>query len=239
MKQNITVNQIPAVLWGETSNRLFIAIHGNKSHKEDDVIAAFAECAIVKSSSVLSFDLPGHGERKNEHNSCLFLDAVQDLGTMMRYAKEKADDIRVFACSMGAYFSLCALKDEPLSQALFLSPVLNMERLIQNMMTWFHISEEKLKAEKEIPTPIGQTMYWDDYCYVKEHPLTTWNVPTAILYGTKDDIVERETVETFSARFNAQFDVLENGEHYFHSEEDLSFFKKWCENVMPISKLSS
>jgi pimeloyl-ACP methyl ester carboxylesterase len=232
MTKKIMIENIPAILWGEKSDKIFIAVHGNKSHKEDDVIASFAECAISKGYQVLSFDLPSHGDRMIDSVPCKVMNAVQDLETVMHYAKTLSNNINLFACSMGAYFSLLAYKDEALLQALFLSPVLNMERLINNMMIWFTISEEKLKAEQEIATPIGQMMYWDYYCYVKEHPVNKWNIPTSILYGTNDDTVECETVENFSAQFHAKLNLMENGEHYFHTPEQLSFFNEWCRNVM-------
>jgi alpha-beta hydrolase superfamily lysophospholipase len=230
MKEKIMIKHIPAILWGEKTDKLFVAVHGNKSHKEDDVIGVFAECAMSKGYQVLSFDLPDHGERKSE--TCKVQNAVQDLETVMHYAKTLSNEINLFACSMGAYFSLLAYNDEALQQALFLSPVVNMERLINNMMMWFNISEEKLKAEQEIATPVGLVMYWDYYCYVKEHPINKWNVPTSILYGTKDDTVERETVETFSTQFHAKLNLMGNGEHYFHTSEQLLYFSEWCRNVM-------
>jgi alpha-beta hydrolase superfamily lysophospholipase len=240
MKQNMSIKiscesngylqdtNIPAILWGEKLDHLFVAVHGNMSHKEDDVIAAFAECAIAKGYSVLSFDLPDHGERKSENVPCTFQNAVQDLENVMNYVKSVSDNISLFACSMGAYFSLLAYKDEPLHQVLFLSPVVNMERLIQNMMTWFCISEDQLKSEQKIATPIGQMMYWEDYCYAKKHPIENWNVPTSILYGTKDDTVERETVDMFADQCKANLKIMKNGEHYFHTPEQLSYFSEWC-----------
>jgi alpha-beta hydrolase superfamily lysophospholipase len=232
MKRKIMIENIPAILWGEKSDKIFIAVHGNKSNKEDDVIAAFAECAITKGYSVLSFDLPDHGERKSENVPCTFQNAVQDLKTVMNYVKSVSDNISLFACSMGAYFSLLACKDEPLHQALFLSPVVNMERLIQNMIMWFNITEENLKAEREIVTPIGQIMYWDDYCYAKNHPIEKWKTPTSILYGTKDDTVERHTIDGFTKQFHAELSIMENGEHYFHTPEQIQFFSEWCRNVI-------
>ena len=49
-------------------------------------------------------------------------------------------EINVFACSMGAYFSLLAYQNDVLEKALFLSPVVNMERIIENMMKWFNVT---------------------------------------------------------------------------------------------------
>ena len=34
----IKINDIPAIIWGEKSNKVFIAVHGNMSNKEDEVI---------------------------------------------------------------------------------------------------------------------------------------------------------------------------------------------------------
>jgi esterase/lipase len=150
----------------------------------------------------------------------------------MRRVKKSAEEISVFACSIGAYFSLLAYNNMPLRQALFLSPIVDMERVIHNMMAWFQVSADKLKTEREIATPIGQPLYWDYYCYVKEHPVTAWNIPTAVLYGEKDDIVEFDTVEAFAKRFHADLKIMEQGEHYFHTNEQLAFFSQWCGSVL-------
>jgi alpha-beta hydrolase superfamily lysophospholipase len=229
MKQRLYIKHIPAVLWGEKLDHIFIAVHGNQSNKEDDAIAVFAECAVSKGYAVISFDLPDHGERKDENVPCKAQNAAEDLGTVMRYARKLSENISVFACSIGAYFSLLAYHHEPLQQALFLSPLVDMERMIGNMMTWFHVSEDRLRAEQEIATPVGQPLYWDYYCYVKEHPINAWNVPTAILCGKKDDVVEIDTINSFSKRFHADLQFMEHGEHYFHTKDQLAFFRHWCE----------
>jgi len=227
IKTHFTIEGIPAILWGEPSGKLFIAVHGNMSSKEDEVIVIFAEEAINKGYQVLSFDLPEHGDRKDEAYACNVQNCVSDLTAIVRYAQTIASNISLFACSMGAYFSLLAYKDLPLEQCLFLSPVLNMERIINNMMQWFNVSEDRLKAEKEIETPIGQTLYWDYYCYVKSHPIDTWNKPTAILYGSDDDITEFDVVSGFAKRYHCKLQVLEHGEHYFHNDQQLHYFRQW------------
>ena len=33
MKRAITINNIPAIIWGDDSDRVIIAIHGNQSNK--------------------------------------------------------------------------------------------------------------------------------------------------------------------------------------------------------------
>jgi hypothetical protein len=227
IEQKILINDIPAVLWGEDSSKLFVAVHGNMSHKSDIPISILAEEAVSQGYQVLSFDLPQHGDRKDETEPCKAQNCISDLHKIMDYAQINATDICIFACSMGAYFSLLACKEIHLQQCLFLSPVVNMELIIDNMMKWFNVSEEQLKNEKEISTPIGETLYWDYYCYVKENPIIQWNIPTAILYGKEDDICEYDVVSSFAKEFNCDLKVMENGEHYFHTSEQLSFYRHW------------
>ena len=227
---NLMIEGIPAILWGETSDKLFIAIHGNMSSKDDDVIVIFAEEAIDKGYRVISFDLPEHGDRMGENYACKVQNCINDLAAISEYAQTMSRSISVFACSMGAYFSLLAYETLPLKQCLFLSPVLNMEQIINNMMVWFNISEDRLKTEKEIETPIGQTLYWDYYCYVKSNPIDTWDKPTAILYGSDDNVSEFTVVSEFVERFPCKLYVLEHGEHYFHTDEQLRYYRGWLKD---------
>lgn len=203
-KDKFKINNIPSVLWGQKSNKIFIAVHGNMSNKEDTVIEILAEEALKKGYQVLSFDLPEHGERKNENIPCKVQVCVNDLKAVMDYVKERYQEINLFACSMGAYFSLLTYKDIAINKALFLSPVVNMQRLIENMMKWFSVTEERLQNEMTIETPVGQKLYWDYYCYVKEHPINKWNISTSILRGTNDDVSELEIVKSFAEKYSCK-----------------------------------
>lgn len=48
LKDNFNINNIPTVLWGDKSEKVFIAVHGNMSNKEDAVIQILAEEANQK-----------------------------------------------------------------------------------------------------------------------------------------------------------------------------------------------
>lgn len=232
IKQNLKIENIPAILWGNKSDKLFIVVHGNMSNKADDLVVIFAEEATTRGYQVLSFDLPEHGDRRDENYPCKVQNCVQDLNIIMHYAQSRSSKISLFACSMGAYFSLLAYKYNSFKQCLFLSPVVNMERLISNMMTWCNISEDMLKEEKEIKTTMGHTFYWDYYCYVKEHSIDEWNNPTSVLYGSGDNLCEFEVISKFVKYFNCDLQVMENGEHYFHTKEQLQFFGQWLKKYL-------
>ena len=220
------------MIWGDISEQLFIAVHGDQSNKADTPIELFAELAVSRGYQVLSFDLPEHGDRKEEGTPCKVQNCVEELHIIMEYAKKNWNQISLFANSMGTYFSLLAYREESLERCFLLSPLVDMERMITDMMTWFTVSEERLQAEQEVTTPIGKTLYWDYYTYVKEHPVNQWNIPTAILYGTADTVVAYDTVTLFAERFEAKLTLMEGGEHYFHTEEQLAYFQAWLEKNM-------
>ena len=228
IKEPLLIGDIPAMLWGPASDKLMIAVHGKDSSKSDfDLVA---EVAVGKGYQVLSFDLPEHGDRKEEQRLCDAQNCVEDLTRVMKCAHTLSDNISVFGCSIGAYFSMLAYQDEPIQKALFLSPIVDMRRLIENMMKWFDVSEERLRKEQEVPTPIN-TLYWHYYQYVLQHSVR-WDRPTALLYGSKDELSEYETVKTFAERCGASLTVLEDGEHFFHTDRQLTFLKKWLRDTL-------
>lgn len=226
--ERVWIENIPAVIWGENKEKVFIAVHGNKSNNEDKVIKILAKEGIKKGYSVLSFDLPKHGERIDILNyPCKVQNCIKDLDEIMKYAKEKWKEISLFACSMGAYFSLIQYKEEDLKEVLFLSPVVNMERIIENMMKWFDISEKRLEFEKEVQTPIGEKLYFDYYTFVKSCPIKKWDKNTSILYGEKDKLCEFEIINKFSEDYNCDLVLCEEAEHFFHNEKEINFYKEW------------
>lgn len=229
-KQYVMIGKIPAILWGKPSEKLFIAVHGDQSHKEDPVISILAEMAAEEACQTLSFDLPEHGARKDKSYLCNPQNSIADLETVLEYAHKTHQSLSLFGCSLGAYFSMLAYENKPFRKALFLSPVVDMKRLIENMMSWFQISKERLKREQIITTPV-KTLDWDYYEYVKSHPIH-WKTPTAILYGSNDPLCEFESVSHFSNEAHAELTVMEDGEHFFHTEKQLLFFAEWLKKQL-------
>ena len=231
--KKIKINNIPSIIWGENSEKVFIAIHGNMSNKEDEIIKILADNILSKNYSLISFDLPEHGDRKEDKEYlCKVQNCVKDLKTIMDYAKENYNQINIFACSMGVYFSLLAYQNEKIDLCLFLSPVVNMKYIIDNMMSLCSITEKELEERKEIKTDFGQTLYWDYYLYVKNNPIETWNKKTFILYGSKDNMQSEKLIKEFSIKNNINLDILENGEHFFHTKEELKYYNDWINNII-------
>ena len=121
---------------------------------------------------------------------------------------------------------MLALRDKPIKTAFFISPVADMETLILRMMTWASVSEEELRAKGEIETAFGQTLSWEYLSYVREHPVA-WHVPTHILYGAADHLMPLAVIKAFAEKTDATLTVMENGEHWFHTEEQMLFLDRW------------
>jgi hypothetical protein len=147
---------------------------------------------------------------------------------------KRYDKIYILANSIGAYFAMNALQNYCIEKALFISPILNMEKVILTMMNWANVSEIELQKQKEIPTKFGETLSWEFLCYVRNNPLK-WNVPTKILYAENDNLTDIQTVNNFVNTHNASFTIMKNGEHWFHTCEQLLFLNEWlkkqCESI--------
>ena len=83
-----------------------------------------------------------------------------------------------------------------IDKAFFISPIVDMEKVILDMMRWADITEEKLREKQLITTGFGETLSWEYLCYVRNHPVN-WSVPTCILYGDKDNLTSQETIHKF------------------------------------------
>ena len=140
------------------------------------------------------------------------------------------DRVTLIANSIGAFFSMNALSGARISRALWISPIVDMETLIGNMMDRASVTEEELCRRRKIPTDFGETLSWDYLCYVREHPIV-WNIPTRILYGENDCLTSPEAIADFSERIRAPLTVMKQGEHWFHTEEQMRFLDDWIKGI--------
>ena len=144
---------------------------------------------------------------------------------------EQYTHISVIANSIGAYFAMHTLQACNIQKALFISPILNMEKLIVDMMQWAHVTEKDLFEKKEIETAFGETLSWDFLTYVRQHPIL-WKIPTDILYAENDNLTSRETVDAFVKSHHANLTIVKNGEHWFHTDEQLACLHTWVQKVI-------
>lgn len=213
--EKLCISGIPAILWGDESDRLYIHVHGKQSRKE--YAESFARIADERGFQTLSFDLPGHGERPSDER-CDIWNGMRTLEEIAGYAA-KWNNLSLFACSLGAYFSLNTYADMKFERCLFQSPIVDMEYLIGKMFEWSGTTPDELRERKFIPTAID-TLSWDYYSWVLAHPVTRWDKPTSILYAGRDQLQSREVIDGFCRRFGCRLTVSPGSDHPFMAPGD-------------------
>lgn len=232
--EHISIGGIPSLLYGPKSAKGFLFIHGQGGNKEE--AEAFAKIAVPAGYQVLSIDLPQHGERKDMANGFDPWTVVPELEAVLAEQKKHWSNISLRANSIGAYFSMLAFQHEQIHRALFVSPIVDMEQLIMNMMDWAGVNEETLHVQGEIPTDFGQTLSWSYLCWVRQHPLINWKTPTFVLYAGHDNLTSYQTIAAFSRKYDAELTVYDEGEHWFHTPEQLERLEAWEKQSLRIRR---
>ena len=153
-------------------------------------------------------------------------EAKKEFFAFFAEKKKQCKHLILIANSIGAFFALSSLDQTLVDRAYFISPIVDMENLICNMMQWSDVTEQELAEKREIATNFGETLSWAYLCYVRKHSII-WNVPTCILYGEHDNLTSIETVSAFAAQHHADLTVMPDGEHWFHTEEQMQFLDHW------------
>ena len=156
-------------------------------------------------------------------------EATEEFSGFFTAVRKRCGKLTLVANSIGAFLSLSSLNEKLVDTAYFISPVVDMEQLICNMMQWADVSEAELAEKLEISTTFGETLSWKYLCYVREHPVS-WKIPTRILYGEKDALTSMETIKAFAEKNNAELTVMPSGEHWFHTKEQMQFLDNWIKN---------
>ena len=150
----------------------------------------------------------------------------QEIRIAVEELKRRFENIILIANSIGAFFSMNAGIDEMVQKAYFISPIVDMEKLITDMMKWANVTEQELESKGVIHTDFGEDLSWKYLNYVRSHPIE-WHVPTQILYGRNDQLTSIETVSDFANKHQAPLAVMQGGEHWFHTDEQMMFLDNW------------
>lgn len=230
MKETGMWGHTPYLCYGQTSDQVCLFLHGQSGHKEEG--ERFAQIANPKGWQVVAIDLPQHGQRQGGAEPFLPWVVVPELEQVWQELQGRWKRIALRANSIGAWLAMLALAGKPVDTCLFVSPVVDMENLIQTMMTWAGVTEEQLEREREIPTDFGQTLSWDYLKYVRQHPVHALSAHTNILYGDQDNLVPQPVVECFARAEGAHLTVYPGGEHWFHTPEQMKAMGTWEERCL-------
>lgn len=189
-----------------------IYIHGKGGSAEE----ATHYQPLFRDSAVIGFDYQAQTPWEAKKEFSAFFDAVSC----------NARSVAIIANSIGAFFAMAALSDKRIESAFFVSPIVDMQKLIGDMMLWANVTEKALCEKGVIETSFGETLSWEYLCYVREHPVR-WRAPTHILYGEKDNLTALDTISGFANQIGATLTVMKDGEHWFHTPEQMQFLDRW------------
>ena len=175
---------------------------------------------IFNEADIIGFEYTSEYPGDFQKELSIFIDNI--------YAKYKK--ISIIANSIGAYFIMVSLTNKHIEKAFFISPIVDMEKLITDMMLLENITEEELYKKKEIKTSFGETLSWEYLTFIRKNPIE-WNIPTYILYGEKDDLTSYETILNFTNKSKANLTIMKGGEHWFHTDEQIEFLDNWIKNL--------
>lgn len=224
------IQSAPAVLYGEPSDRVVLFVHGQCGCKEE--ASPFAGLAAPKGWQVLAVDLPEHGGR-TDGVKLVPWEAVPELSAVMAYARTNWRHVAVRATSIGVWFSLLAFAGMPVECCLFVSPLTDMTGMIGSMMQAANVSEAQLEAAQEIAVPGGPALSWRYLCYARSHAVAAVSARTHVLWASGDAMIPKSSVDAFVQKASAALTVYPGGEHWFHTDEQVAFMRRWEAAALP------
>ena len=196
--------------------KLVIYVHG----KGGNINEANHYKSLFIEYDVIGFDYKAQTPWEAKIEFTLFFDSI----------KEKYDEIILIANSIGAFLAMYGFFEKKISKAFFISPIVDMETLILDMMRDLNIKENELKNKKEITTSFGETISWDYLCYLRNNPII-WKIPTYILYGEYDKLTSYNTIYKFKEKINASLTITKS-EHWFHTDEQMKSIDDWIKKII-------
>ncbi len=218
--ETLRINGIPAVLYGETSDKIVLYLHGKYGRKEE--ARTLAPLLQETGWQILAVDLPEHGERAGYPNDrtssggrkkCFPWVVIPEWQAVVRWLRERYTRIIFCAVSMSAWFLMRTFRFERLERCLFISPVVDMRLLIEDKMAKASITASDLGWKQSLPDADGEMIVWDFYAYAAYQPISCWDTPTEILYARNDALQPEEIMKKFADRFGCGITMIE-GEHY-------------------------
>ena len=194
------------------ANKVLIYIHGKGGRSEDSEYYK----PLFPEYDVMGFDYKSDNP----------WEAEAEYRNYFTSLSEEYTSITVIASSLGAFFLMISNVRNYIEKAFFVSPIVDMERLIMDMMLQSNVSEDDLKEKDIIRISQEDYLSWEYLDWVRKHPIL-WDVSTFILYGENDHLQTLDTMIKFAKSTNANLTVMPNGEHWFHTDEQNEFRWNW------------
>jgi len=225
--EEFVLDGIPALRWGKPGGRAVVGVHGQFSNKLDPVMAQCGEVIASRGDQLITFDLPTHGDRRDDKvfNAMVTSPEVRAFAQL---ARSQSTEVGLLASSIGAYFSLCDTPTGTFERAWLVSPLIDLEYYIRDVMAEYSVTDEQLEAETVIDTPRA-VLEWPYLRFVEEHPARL-DIPSWTIRGDQDEVVPLDALSRFVSAPGVELVQIEGGQHFLgqppHLETVVAWFKE-------------
>ena len=225
--EEFVLDVIPALRWGKPGGRAVVGVHGQFSNKLDPVMAQCGEVIASRGDQLITFDLPTHGDRRDDKvfNAMVTSPEVRAFAQL---ARSQSTEVGLLASSIGAYFSLCDTPTGTFERAWLVSPLIDLEYYIRDVMAEHSVTDEQLEAETVIDTPRA-VLEWPYLRFVEEHPARL-DIPSWTIRGDQDEVVPLDALSRFVSAPGVELVQIEGGQHFLgqppHLETVVAWFKE-------------
>ena len=228
--EELILDGVPALRWGKPGGRAVVGVHGQFSNKRDPVMAQCGDVIASRGDQLITFDLPAHGDRQDD-KAFTPMDASPEVRAFARLARSQSIEVSLLANSIGAYFSLCDTPAGTFKHAWLVSPLLDLEYYIRDMMAEYSVTDEQLEAQTVIHTRRG-VLDWPYLRFVEEHPAKL-DTPSWMIRGDQDEVVPLDTLSRFVGAPGVELVQVEGGQHFLGRPPHLDTVVAWFEERYP------
>ena len=228
--EELLLDGVPALRWGKPGGRAVVGVHGQFSNKRDPVMAQCGDVIASRGDQLITFDLPARGDRQDD-KAFTPMDASPEVRAFARLARSQSIEVSLLANSIGAYFSLCDTPAGTFKHAWLVSPLLDLEYYIRDMMAEYSVTDEQLEAQTVIHTRRG-VLDWPYLRFVEEHPVKL-DTPSWMIRGDQDEVVPLDTLSRFVGAPGVELVQVEGGQHFLGRPPHLDTVVAWFEERYP------
>ena len=131
------------------------------------------------------------------------------------------EEVVVIANSIGAFYAYEYLSDYPIKQAFFISPVAQMHQVV------FKTILNRMPEKRAVRYDDSLKVSFAYYLHMLNHK-DHWKVPTDILYGEDDELIDLDSIGAFLATHpGSRLTIKSGSKHFFHTKKEKEFIKNW------------
>lgn len=217
----------------ENPETVVVYAHGFASHQRGEKAVYFGERFVARGVAYLTFDLRGHGASSGTMKDLTVSRAIEDLDTMLDWARARFARCVVIGSSLGGQVAAWTAARRPnlIAANLLIAPAFGFyEHRVRDLgeagLARLRDAGSLTIRNEWMTTTIGRGLVDDAARYPAENLLAAYQTPTLILHGTADTSVPIEGSVDFVRRSTArplELVVYAGGDHRLTAQKPALF----------------